>query len=194
MELNPVIAVVDVEATSLPDLNPLARIIEIGAVLVDLGPEDPFDGAPFILEPRFEAVVNPGYDFVMVPWYSDAEKIHHIPRSQVLAAEKVEIVAERFRLWLTEYRVVSVTSFHTDCDLHTLFLGSDEWLGAMFRMGLKQGPCLKKMANRGGLKTNMTRAGVKREGDAHRALSDAEGAAGLAVQWAATIRDQLGRM
>lgn len=97
------LCVVDAETTDLVS-NPLASVIQIGAVILD------HDGNEIA---SFDTFVRPN---AWGDWTAEATRISHITYDIVHGAPKPATVARDFEAWLAEHGCVWVTSYSTAFD------------------------------------------------------------------------------
>lgn len=148
------ICVVDVESTDLVS-NPLASVIQIGAVILD---HDGNEIAPF------DTFVRPNAwgDFVQ-----QAQSIHGITYDMVHSAPKPATVARDLEAWLAEHGCVWITSYATAFDRPFLLR-----MGSLFPQHTRDvmipetlprwGSCIQRKAS-----TYLAKAGLLKEPGNH---------------------------
>ncbi len=184
------IVVLDTETTGLPR-HPFARVVEVAAVALDDAGREV--GCFSSLVRATAAECDAGWE---------ALAVNGIDPAMLLGAPGLLDVTEAFARWCAMHGGV-VTSFNVDFDRCMMERTFDS-------LSLAWGPCVMlramevmgpagalpaspgRLAARGqrwkwpSLREAMEHFGVEREGDAHRALSDARGAAGVyrRLEWA----------
>lgn len=176
------IIVLDTETTGIPEKDPLARIIEVGAVSVI------WTGDRLELGSTFESLCNPGRLFYDRPGCWKALEVNGLSAEDIRQAPPSYHVGLELRRWVKAQDADALVAYGNDFDFDPLLLGAPEWLAAALCQ-IPLAPCIRTCARlkkgldvyeRGyGLSQIMSDFSIAREGDAHAALSDAIGAARL---------------
>lgn len=171
------VAVLDTETTGIPDLHPLARIVEVAAVVMDE------EGR---IRDTWQSLCNPGELFLRGKAAEEALAINGVSLALLKHRQSSWQAGKALQLWLVQHLVSVVTSYHTEFDFHPLLLGAPEWL-APIMPPLQLGPCVHQWARKHLHHTperlTLTRAMealvLPRNGRPHTALADALDAASI---------------
>jgi DNA polymerase-3 subunit epsilon len=169
----PNIVILDTESTGLPS-SEWARVVEIGAVA--LGPDGHVLGT-------FESLVCPEPGWARPGRVDRALALSGIAFDDVCAAPSEREAQECLSRWLENFSATRVWSFNRVFDETMLarsgfYLPWPDGAGCVMRLARQHMPHKEKDPSLG---EAMHFFGIERRGDAHRALSDAIGAAGVYV-------------
>lgn len=174
------IIVLDTETTGIPDRDPLARIIEVGAVAAE------WSGGSIEIVDTFESLCNPGRLFYDRPTCAKALEVNGLTHDDIRQSPPAYVVGRELRRWLASQYPDAMTAYGVEFDFDPLLLGAPEWLGPVMPI-VPIAPCIRTLARQANgldvydrgykLSDMMGRYKIEREGDAHTALSDAIGAA-----------------
>lgn len=160
------LCIVDTETTGFQNAD-WSRVIELGAVILDN------DGSELA---AYESLVLPD---ILDERANGALAVNRIDIDHIRANGKEPVVVvEEFRAFLANHNCKFVTAYNVDFDrkmLDRMGLGGLKWANCIMRK-------FKEInGGRGRLADAAARFGVVVEGEAHRALTDARTAAGVAV-------------
>lgn len=119
------VAVFDTETTGIPDREPSARIVEVGAVVVD------WEGPGHGITPvgAWHSLARPRPEHYRQPWHAEALRFNGLTVEQLDEAPPDHLVGQLLELWLDEVGPVDVAAaFNAEFDFHGALLNNATWL------------------------------------------------------------------